>query len=187
MDNKETLVINFIGAPGTGKSVIAADLFVRMKRMGLSVELLLEYAKELFWAERQATFKNEIYIFGKQYYRLTNLLGKVDYVTTDAPLVQKLYYMNEDDTDFRNLVLKEINKMNTLNIFLHKKDFAFETNGRNQSEEESKEISLKMLNILKSYDIPFIELLPSNTEDDDFNMIFRALNTLESGGNPYVK
>ena len=42
----ETIVINLIGAPGTGKSTVASELFSKMKWSGYDVELVSEYAKE---------------------------------------------------------------------------------------------------------------------------------------------
>ena len=58
-----TTVINLIGAPGSGKTTIATDLFSKMKYLGYNVELVTEYAKELVWEQRHETFKNELYIF----------------------------------------------------------------------------------------------------------------------------
>lgn len=58
----QTIVINLMGAPGTGKSTIASELFSKMKWLGYDVELVSEYAKELVWEERSETFKNELYL-----------------------------------------------------------------------------------------------------------------------------
>ena len=88
-----TYVINLIGSPGSGKSTLAALLFGEMKKLGYSVDLVTEYAKELVWEERNATFDDELYIFAKQNHRIFRLNEKVDFIVTDAPLLQKLYYM----------------------------------------------------------------------------------------------
>ena len=44
---KKTLVVNLLGAPGSGKSTIAASIFSKLKFQNLNVELVSEYAKEL--------------------------------------------------------------------------------------------------------------------------------------------
>ena len=44
-----TIIINMISGPGSGKSVLAAELFVEMKKQGYNVEFLQEYAKKLVW------------------------------------------------------------------------------------------------------------------------------------------
>ena len=40
---KETLVINLIAGPCSGKSTISAELFARLKKMGVKCELVTEY------------------------------------------------------------------------------------------------------------------------------------------------
>ena len=91
---EKSLVINLLGSPGSGKSTTAALLFGEMKKRGYSVDLVPEYAKELIWEGREATFEDEVYIFAKQNHRVFRLNGKVDFIVTDAPLLQKLYSSN---------------------------------------------------------------------------------------------
>jgi len=91
----KTTIINLIGPPGTGKSTIASELFAKMKWNGFDVELVSEYAKELVWEERSETIKNEVYLFAKQHHRIFRLLGKVEYIITDRPLMLSLLYNAE--------------------------------------------------------------------------------------------
>lgn len=42
-------IINIFGGAGVGKSTFAAELFVNMKKRGISVEMPYEYPKELTW------------------------------------------------------------------------------------------------------------------------------------------
>ena len=91
----QTIVINLMGAPGTGKSTIASELFSKMKWLGYDVELVSEYAKELVWEERNETFKNELYLFAKQHHRMFRLNNKVKYIITDRPLILSIFYNTE--------------------------------------------------------------------------------------------
>ena len=50
---KLKMIINIFGGPGVGKSTVAADLFVIMKKEGYSVELVTEYAKELTYEKKR--------------------------------------------------------------------------------------------------------------------------------------
>ena len=142
-----------MGAPGTGKSTIASELFSKMKWLGYDVELVSEYAKELVWEERNETFKNELYLFAKQHHRMFRLNGKVKYIITDRPLILSIFYNKKygDNSEvFKNLVLQEISKFKNINIFLNRTK-PYVQKGRNQTEEESKEFASEMLNIIKEY------------------------------------
>ena len=46
MKKKDTLIINLIGGPGSGKSTTAAGLFYKLKQMGIDCEMALEFAKD---------------------------------------------------------------------------------------------------------------------------------------------
>ena len=59
---------------------------------GVNAELVTEFAKDKVWEESKAVFQNQQYIFGKQYFRLTRLEGKVDVVVTDSPILLSAYY-----------------------------------------------------------------------------------------------
>lgn len=84
---KQTAVISLYGGSGLGKSTMAAEIFVELKKRGESVELVTEYVKSWAWENRSpAGLSNSIYIFAKQLRREALLFGKVDYVVTDCPL-----------------------------------------------------------------------------------------------------
>lgn len=155
----KTLVINLIGAPGTGKSTIASELFAKMKWGGYDVELVSEYAKELVWEERTETIKNEVYLFGKQHHRIFRLIGKVKYIITDRPLILSNLYNDvygDKSPEFKNLVLHEVNKMDNFNILLERVK-PYVSKGRNQTEEESGEFAKKIKLMLDSDNVGYIE------------------------------
>ena len=149
----ETIVINLIGSPGSGKSTTASELFAKMKWLGYDVELVSEYAKELVWEQRNETFKNELYLFAKQHHRMFRLNGKVKYIITDRPLILSVFYnkkYGDNSNTFKNLVLQEVNKFKNIDIFLNRTK-PYVQKGRNQTEEESKEFALEMFNIVSEY------------------------------------
>jgi hypothetical protein len=150
---KETIVVNFYGGPGTGKSTMCAGVFARLKWAKVNCEMALEYAKDIVWEGSLNKLENQIYLFGKQHHRVFRLLGKVDVVLTDSPLLLSLVYGPENDA-FRNFVKQEYGKMNNCDIFLHRVK-EYNQAGRTQNLEDAKKIDDKLLNILTVNDSVF--------------------------------
>lgn len=142
-----TLVVNLFSGPGAGKSTTAAGIFFDLKNLHINCELAFEYAKELVWEKRDATFNNQIYLFGKQHHRIHKLLGQVDVVITDSPILLSPIYDIEKRLTLEKLAVEEHNKMWTYNVFLIRKK-SYNPLGRNQNETEAKEIDSQVLGIL---------------------------------------
>lgn len=142
-----TAVINLFGGPGTGKSTSTAQVFSELKSRGVNCEMALEYAKDKVWEESYRTLENQIYVFGHQHHRIHRLLGKVDAIVTDCPLLLSLYYGKGHGETFKRLVLEEHHKLNNVNVFLVRKK-VFNPAGRLQNEEEAKEIDVALKQIL---------------------------------------
>lgn len=43
------LIVNLFGAPGAGKSTLAAYVFAKLKMAGVNAELVTEFAKDKTW------------------------------------------------------------------------------------------------------------------------------------------
>lgn len=133
------IVINLFGGPGAGKSTTAAGVFFMMKNAGMKVELVTEYAKDIVWAGRHKELDDQLYIFAKQHHRLHNLLGKVDFVVTDSPLLLSSVYGEFMPPSFHMLVRDLFMKYDNRSVFIERvKPYA--AYGRNQTELEAHEI-----------------------------------------------
>jgi len=89
----KTIVINLFGGPGAGKSTLASELYVLMKRQGLSVELVREYAKDWAYQDKHIdTLMKQTYILAKQAQRESSLYWKVKYIITDCPMALSGFY-----------------------------------------------------------------------------------------------
>lgn len=153
--NSKTQIINLIAAPGSGKSTNAAGLFYLMKSNDMSVELVTEYAKDLTWAERQKCLTCQPYIFGKQLYSIEKLLGKVDYIITDSPLILGIYYAGDRyPRSFKEFIAETFKSMNNVNFLLNRTK-KYNPNGRNQTEAESNQIQSDIKTILNDYCIQY--------------------------------
>ena len=101
-------VINLFGQPGAGKSTGAAYIFSQLKLRGINAELVTEFAKDKVYEETKEVFNNQIYIFGKQYFRMSRIAKKVDVIITDSPLLLSSFYTSGEsyDKELNDLVLK---------------------------------------------------------------------------------
>lgn len=141
-------VINLFAGPGAGKSTTAAGVFSGLKQEGINAELVTEYAKDLTWEGRHETLANQIYVFGKQFKRLQTLVGKVDVVVTDSPLLLSMIY-NRDWIYLNPLVLEAWNKFENSNIFIERVK-PYNPAGRNQTEDEACALDRKICDLLES-------------------------------------
>jgi len=74
-EGKKTIVCNLVGSPGSGKSTLAAFVFAKLKMIGVNCELVTEFAKDKVWEKNNEALSNQIYIFAKQYYRMSRCTG----------------------------------------------------------------------------------------------------------------
>lgn len=138
---KKTLVINFFGAPGAGKSTGAAYVFSLLKARGVNAELISEFAKQKVWEGNDTALGNQLYVFGKQQYAMARCRDQVDVIVTDAPLMNSVYY-NSDPTlgkEFNTLVRKVSDTYENVNVLVRRVK-KYNPKGRVQSEARSDEM-----------------------------------------------
>ena len=154
-----TIVVNLIGGPGTGKSVLCASLFAQLKIQGINCEMATEYVKDLVWEESFKKISNQLYILGKQHNRLFHLNHKVQIIITDSPLLNSIVYYTGHNPHFKDLVLWEFNQMNNINYYFTRK-FEYHQEGRYQDEAGAHEKDRQFHELLSLNDIPFQEITP---------------------------
>lgn len=150
---KRPIVVNLIAAPGTGKSTIAAGIFEKLKWNNVNAELVTEFAKDKVWEENPAPFKDggQLYLLGKQFYRMHRCRENVDVIVTDSPLCLASYYLRQihdpqvitDVKSFDNIVKNLIDSFDNMNFFLNRKK-KYNPKGRFQTEEESDKIAAEL-------------------------------------------
>ncbi|MDD6088788.1 MAG: AAA family ATPase [Desulfovibrionaceae bacterium] len=154
------MIVNFFGGPGYGKSTCAAYVFAQLKIMGVSCELVTEFAREKVWENALDCFKNQAYVFGEQSFRITRCCEKVRVVITDSPLAQIVMYnpgtMGLDET-FNRTVLSHFKSFHNLN-YLMKRMHAYKKEGRYQDEDEAVVVHESIRSLLREREIPYREI-----------------------------
>lgn len=178
-----SLIINFFGGPGIGKSTQSAGLYTEMKKNHMDVELTFEFPKIVAWEENYSAIKDQFYITANQHRNISRLYNKVEYVIVDSPIILGMIYKNRYndnpeypsmfyDESFDNFILSLFKKYNSLNILLKRDDSTYDENGRLQDLQESKEIDDEIRERLVANSIPFVEFsVHVNTPIDIFKYI----------------
>lgn len=168
---KSTLLVNLYAGPGAGKSTGAAYIFAKLKMAGVDCEYVSEYAKDRVWQEDQFPLQHcQLYVTGKQCLKITRLLGKVDVVVTDSPIAIGAMYTAEKP--YQDVCIYEAKKYkNTYNLFLNRFK-PYNQNGRNQTEEEAKEIDRKIKAFLTDNNLEFKEI---NGTEEGYNAIVKDI------------
>lgn len=148
----KTLIVNFYGGPGSGKSTMCARIFAELKDLGYNVEIAHEYAKEMTWRESLSVLKDQIYVFGKQQHKLWFLDNKVQIILTDSPLLFSLVYGADQTSQvFKEHVITEYHKRPTVNIFLNRVK-PYNPSGRSQTEEAAIELDKTIYDVVCEVD-----------------------------------
>lgn len=140
-----TLIVNFFAGPGAGKSTTKAGLFFEMKHAGLRVESIDEFAKELTYDGAHDAMQNEMWMLAEQDRRQRRLIGKVDFVLTDAPLLKSLFYVRGvyDNPAYREHIRLLFDSYTNFNVWVDRVK-PYMPYGRSQTEGEADEIGRRM-------------------------------------------
>jgi predicted ATPase len=152
-------VINFFGGPGAGKSTLAAAVFAELKFIGVNAELVTEFAKDATWEGRGAKlFGAQEYIFAKQHLRLARLVGEVDIVVTDSPIIMSTAYIPESFQmpSLKQTVYEAFSQYDNYNFVIHRADTKhYLQKGRTQTAEEAFQKDQEIRIMLHSFGIPY--------------------------------
>lgn len=171
------LLINLFGGPGAGKSTGAAYIFSQLKMAGVNAELVTEFAKDKVWEGNKEVFKNQAYIFGKQYFKISRCADKVDVIITDSPLLLSIVYNDNPvlGDSFNETVKNVFNSFNSMNFVLNREK-EYNPVGRNQTESEAKEVDVQVREILDQEKIPY-DMVAGNELGYDY-IVDRVLEQL---------
>ena len=171
----ETLVINLIGGPCSGKSTVAAELFARLKKMGVHCELVSEYIKERIYEENKTITTHQISIFGMEHYSIVNKIGKVNVIVHDGSFINNIIYKPIENPEFDNLIVSEYHKFNNLDFFIKRGNIEFEDYGRIHNLKQSKELDKIIKDTYNKYGLSFIEVEARDAVDKIIPILLKKL------------
>lgn len=158
------IVVNLFSGPGAGKSTIAALLFGKLKLADIRCELVPEYAKELLWEGAAKQFADKNHITQGQLWRLQRLVGEVDVIITDSPILLGLVYASPP-ANYRDWLWDTHFSFDSLDYFLVRNPAVhrYQEYGRTQNEEEARAIDLR---IVLECEEQGVKLLPRTVEGE---------------------
>lgn len=174
---RKPIVVNFFGGPGYGKSVCAAIVFSELKKRGYSVEMVFEFAKDLFYAGVTPPY-NQAFVFGNQLWKIEQCIHKNEIVLVDSPLPLSIVYNNCEylRDSFNTMVFEAFNSFRNIN-FLLDYQFEYQKEGRYQEEDESRVLHIKTVEMLNKYRIPYSSISPT-----DHSSIIEQITISQKGG-----
>lgn len=166
-----TKIINFIGGPGVGKSTTALGVAYNLKKRRLNIEYVAEYAKDVTWEGTHALLENQTHIFSEQFRRQFRLVGKVDFVVTDSPLLLSCVYHEYArhklaDPDYVEQVkafyLASYKQFDNITYLVKGGVRPYNPVGRNQTEEEAAQVHNAVIQLLSDNGLEYKEILPED-------------------------
>ena len=124
--------------------------------------MITEFAKRKVWEGNTECLNNQLYITAKQQYLMWTVSKHVDLIITDSPLLLGCIY--DDDEILKQLIIREYNKYNNIDIFLHRNmQFEYQSNGRMQSLPEAIEKDNQICELVKQLNPQVLEFTVHDT------------------------
>lgn len=148
-----TVVVNLFAGPGAGKTTCAWEIASSLKKKGVVTEYVSEVAKEYAWDNDlemlDGSLKNQRRLLEEQDRRIQRLMGKVEVIVTDSPILLNMTYIKEQNEDFQNDVLNRFGQQNNFNVFVERGQ-DYETAGRIHDYADAVRIDSNIENLLQN-------------------------------------
>lgn len=169
--------INLFGGPGVGKSTLAAQIFARLKKEGVDIELIQEYVKQYVYEGRALNPWGCVHTFGKQFHAEHLVLHSgVQRIVTDSPMLLQCVYARHQGCPVHRELTAISNRFDEdfppLNIFV-RRQFDYEEAGRYEEKEQAIEMDKLIEETLEGQDIFYTSIRPGY--QCDINFLYRLL------------
>jgi len=158
-----TKVVSLVAGPGAGKTTTASGIFHNMKlEQKHKVEQVTEVIKDAVYDENKGVLADQLLLTALQNHSLHRLLGKVDYVISDACLLNGIVYNRfyGQSGVMDELILSLFQEYDNV-VFMLPRKSKYEEYGRSQTEEEAKQLDQLFVQVLEELKIPYYDLRES--------------------------
>ena len=167
---KKTIVLNFTGGPGAGKSYMALRVASNLKARRVSCEYVPEFAKDLVYEERKDELSDQLYVLAMQNHMLKRVKDKVNVIVTDCPIILSMYYNEANGSAyksniFNDLIIDAYKKYDNI-VYNVLRNHPYVREGRYQTEEESNTASEKIKEVLDKNNIKYENIVCSEENAD---------------------
>ena len=165
------IVINLFGGPDSGKTTQATGICHAMKKDGMNVEIVNEFAKMCVWEKNFEMLEDQLYVMAKQNRSVLRLEGQVDICITDSPILLSGIYRDAYGTPrYSDLIdqvaLECFNRNDNINFMMKRSEKQYKQDGRAQDLIGAKEIDNKLYKMLERQNLPFCHLLADDKSID---------------------
>lgn len=157
-NNRKTIVINAFGGAGAGKTVSCMDICQQLKKAGYNAEYVSEYCKDLVYENSDmldGSAKNQFKILQEQMRRVDRLIGQVDFIVTDSPVLLNSVYNEELTPEYEEMVDDIFKQYQNFSFMIQRDETYYQTEGRIHTLEESMEKDNQIREMLQSRDVHF--------------------------------
>ena len=158
LSQHQLYLVNLYGSVGSGKSTIAAGVFARLKVLRYSVNLIVEFSRELGY-DRSMAINDMPYVIGNQWHRIQQSF-RFDIAVNDCPLALWTVYHSEMDKECANLIFALEKKFPSLNYLLEREFPMYHPYGGkvDSLDRKMKEHHIKIKEMLDSHGIEYTVL-----------------------------
>ena len=144
-------IINLFAGHCTEKSTLS--LMLKMKKMGLKCKLIPDLPRDDVFSESGKRLNAHLLQLTNLQHKLNMLKNTgIDYVIMESPIVMRLAYPANEPKIFKDLVIGLHNEQDSVNIhLLRNPEFKYDETGRNQKEDEAKERSNVIKNLVEQH------------------------------------
>lgn len=177
MQIKSTIVVNFYGGPGSGKTTAAMELTVELKKLGIDVEYVPEYAKELVRRCKYDKLQDQCAVTHEQLERIHCLLGSCDVIVTDSPILLGTVYAEGKNvpTNFEEELYLEYSSMKNIDIFVMRSG-KYDPRGRMETELQARKIDRDIIELLTTFGMPLSYHKSSEPISNVTTLVRQSLN-----------